>query len=208
MNARPPFLLRSVFPGSIWRMPKGLNQLYLTFDDGPHSDITAFVVDQLSIYNAKATFFCIGKNVAKSPDWIIRLRNQGHSVGNHTFNHENGWKTPVSKYLSSVEECDNLISSALFRPPYGRISPFQYVQIRRKYKTVFWDVLAQDYDTNLSAETCINRVLNSVRDGSIITFHDSEKAWPRLKIALPEVLKQLTLQGYIFKAIPESFDMN
>lgn len=205
MNRRPPFLLRSAFPGSIWRMPQGSRQLYLTFDDGPHNDITAFVADQLSIYNAKATFFCIGKNVAVSPQWIVRLRNQGHSVGNHTFNHENGWKTSTDMYLRSIEDCNNLIKSPLFRPPYGRVSPFQFVQIRRQYKTVFWDVLAKDYDANLSAETCIHRVLNSVRDGSIITFHDSEKAWPRLKIALPEVLKQLNLQGYNFKAIPESF---
>ncbi len=205
MGARPPFLLRSVFPGSIWRMPQGKRELFLTFDDGPHNDITAFVVDQLAQYNAKATFFCIGKNVLQAPEWLVKLRNDGHSIGNHTFSHENGWKTSTARYNQSVEDCNELVNSPLFRPPYGRISPLQYVHLRKKYRTVFWDVLARDYDKGLEPENCIERVLNSSRDGSIITFHDSEKAWPRLKKALPEVLKQLSLEGYSFKSIPESY---
>ncbi|MEX1189507.1 MAG: polysaccharide deacetylase family protein [Bacteroidia bacterium] len=205
MKARPPFLLRTAFPGSIWRMPQGKNQLYLTFDDGPHEDVTAFVADQLAKYDAKATFFCIGKNAKAHPEWLLKLRSAGHSLGNHTFNHENGWKTKRSTYLESVSDCHSLINSPLFRPPYGRITPLQFISLRNRYRTIFWDVLAADYEKSLSADDCVKRVLQATRDGSIITMHDSEKAWPRLKLALPIILNTLTSKGYSFKAIPESY---
>lgn len=207
MNTRPPFLLRSVFPGSVWRIPSGSKRLYLTFDDGPLPEVTSFVLDELDKVNAKATFFCIGKNAQAHPEFIKEIRMRGHSIGNHSFNHEKGWETKTSNYLNSVDACNEILKTPLFRPPYGKISPLQFVKLRRKYRFVFWDVLAYDYDERMTGTQCIDRVMKASRDGSIITMHDSKKAWPRLKVALPIILRQLTDLGFSFLAIPEKYNL-
>jgi peptidoglycan/xylan/chitin deacetylase (PgdA/CDA1 family) len=185
-------------------MPRGNNEVYLTFDDGPHPTITNFILEELRKVNAKATFFCIGKNAAANPQVLHQISKEGHTIGNHTFSHLNGWKSSFEAYKSDVQKCEDVFKSKLFRPPYGRMSLRQFFLIKRNYKVVLWDVLALDYRHELIAEDCINIVMANTRDGSIITFHDSEKAWPRLKIALPIILNQLISQGFSLKAIPDS----
>jgi peptidoglycan/xylan/chitin deacetylase (PgdA/CDA1 family) len=185
-------------------MPHGNKEVYLTFDDGPHPSITPFILEELKKVNAKATFFCIGKNAAANPEVLLQISKEGHSIGNHTFSHLNGWKSSFDTYKSDVQKCKDVFNSKLFRPPYGRMSLRQFFHIKRKYTVVLWDVLALDYCQELSAEDCINIVKNTARDGSIITFHDSEKAWSRLKIALPVILNHLINQGFSLKAIPDS----
>ena len=200
-----PWWLRLTFPkGLTWSLPTTQNHVYLTFDDGPHPEITPFVLDQLKQYNAKATFFCIGNNVKQFPGVYRQILEAGHQVGNHTMHHKNAWKTTEEEWLQDVKEAAAWIDSDLFRPPYGRIRSFPakiLQQAERPYRIIMWDVLSADFDTGITGADCINHVMKHTKPGSVIVFHDSEKAWPRLQVALPEVLRQLSAKGFIFKAI-------
>lgn len=153
--------------------------IYLTFDDGPHPVATPFVLDTLKKYNAKATFFCIGKNVAQHPDIYKRILLEGHTTGNHTHNHLNGSKNSNEEYIANIKEAKKYIDSNLFRPPYGRITGFQVKLLNRAFNIIMWDVLSADFDIHLSPEKCSRNVIKSAREGSIVVFHDSEKAFKR-----------------------------
>jgi peptidoglycan-N-acetylglucosamine deacetylase len=187
-------------------MPVGKQKiLYLTFDDGPHPVATPFVLDQLRKYDAHATFFCIGKNVQGYPQLYSRVLMDGHRTGNHTQNHLNGWKTDDTAYLQNVRDAAQHIDTDLFRPPYGRIRFRQAALLRGApffYKVIMWDVLSADFDVALSAEQCADSVKRNGRPGSIVVFHDSEKAFDRLREALPAVLDHFSRLGYRFESIP------
>ena len=198
---QPALLIRKLLPGSIWRMPGSGKTVYLTFDDGPTPGVTEHVLSMLAEHNAKATFFCIGNCVEKHPELFKKLLEDGHAIGNHTYSHTNGWKVSLNNYIEDVEKCNQIFQSKLFRPPYGKISPRQFLQLRKSYTIVMWDVLSMDYETRLNSETCLNNVLDHIRNGSIITFHDSLKAWPRLKEILPQILKELSTVGFTFSVI-------
>lgn len=177
--------------------------IYLTFDDGPHPVATPFVLEQLKAYNAKATFFCIGKNVAEYPFIYEQIIDEGHSVGNHTYNHLNGWKTKDADYISNVASAKKIIDSNLFRPPYGRATKFQLNLLKNNYGLVpvMWSVLSGDFDLNLSKEKCSDNVIKKTKSGDIVVFHDSEKALERMQYALPLMLQHFTSKGFSFKAI-------
>lgn len=199
-----PLWLQWLYPTLTWHKNRKEKYVYLTFDDGPVPVVTPFVLNTLKSFNVQATFFCIGDNVSKHPEIYNAVLASGHAVGNHTFNHLKGWKTPDTEYLSSIKKCASLVSSNLFRPPYGRIRKSQIRKLRLMYpatKIIMWDVLSGDFDTNISGEKCVQNVLKSTTNGSIIVFHDSEKAFPRLEYALPIVLKTLQSQGYRFKML-------
>jgi peptidoglycan/xylan/chitin deacetylase (PgdA/CDA1 family) len=198
---QPALLIRKLLPGSIWRMPGSGKTVYLTFDDGPTPGVTEQVLSMLAEVEAKATFFCIGNCVEKHPELFDELLTDGHAVGNHTYSHHNGWKVSLNNYMEDVDKCNQIFKSKLFRPPYGKLSPRQFIHLRKSYTIVMWDVLSMDYDIRLSSETCLNNVLHHVRNGSVITFHDSLKAWPRLKEILPLILKELSIQGFTFSVI-------
>ena len=200
-----PKILRLFYPSFLWEMPKGEKKLYLTFDDGPHPTITPQVLEILKKFNAKATFFCIGNNVNKYKETFELIKKEGHSVGNHTFNHERGWKTKTSDYIKSVKEADALIQSPLFRPPHGRIKSSQIRAIKnlrisksQNLKIVAWTVISYDWDKSLSPEDCFNNVIKNSDDGSIIVFHDSEKAVDNMIPALTKVLEYYTDKGFTF----------
>lgn len=177
-------------------------KIYLSFDDGPHPEITPWVLDQLKIWNAKATFFCIGKNVAAYPDIYQRILMEGHRTGNHTMNHLNGWKTNTADYFNNILEAEKYIDSKLFRPPYGKLTRFQGKALREAgYKIIMWSLLSADFDTRLNPSDCWELVEKNYRPGSILVFHDSEKAWPRLKVVLPKLLKQASRVGYTFETL-------
>lgn len=190
-------------PSMVWKMPVKDKKLFLTFDDGPHETATPFVLDQLKQYGAKATFFCIGKNVKAYPGIYKRILDEGHSVGNHTFNHLNGWKIKNKQYVSDIAEAAKYIDSHLLRPPYGKISPFVAKMLTNKlqYKIIMWHVLSGDFDEKLSPEKCAENVLIYSKAGSVIVFHDSTKAWIRMSYALPKTLEYFKGQGYEFRAI-------
>lgn len=201
---KTPWWLRALYPGFTWRLPSKEKVLYLTFDDGPHETATPFVLDQLKQYDAKASFFCIGKNVMAHAGIYERILQEGHAVGNHTQQHLNGWKTKDDLYLADIREASLFIRSGLFRPPYGRIKRSQYRKLLAadpSFKIIMWSVLSGDFDTNLTPEACLAYVLYHSRPGSIIVFHDSTKAWERMQYALPRVLAHFSKEGYVFKSI-------
>jgi len=203
---KTPWFARKIFSSYIWSLPAGNNEVYLTFDDGPHPTITPWVLEELEKYDAKATFFCIGNNVERYPDVYKRILEEGHATGNHTFHHLNGWKNEDEKYIEDISMASQLIKSNLFRPPYGRIKNSQAKKISDVLKTndaqiIMWDVLSADFDLSFTKEQCLNNVLQNVSPGSIIVFHDSEKAFRNLEYALPETLKSLNNEGYSFKKI-------
>jgi peptidoglycan-N-acetylglucosamine deacetylase len=206
---KTPWWLKKLYRRCIWDLPVKDKVLYLTFDDGPHPEITPFVLNTLKQYNAKATFFCIGKNIALYPDVYRSVLEAGHRTGNHTYNHVNGWKATDEHYLKNILEAGKYIDSNLFRPPYGKITRFQVkllTGIRNSpmnshFNVIMWDVLSGDFDTKLSGAACTRHVTKNARPGSLVVFHDSEKAFPRLKEALPATLAYFSEKGYRFEAI-------
>lgn len=201
---KTPWWLRQLYPAWTWRIRDGEKTLYLTFDDGPHETATPFVLDQLKQYGARATFFCIGKNVAAYPEIYQRILAKGHAVGNHTQNHANGWKVTDQAYVKEVQEAAELIGSNLFRPPYGRLKRSQHKKLlvqNPRLQTIMWDVLSGDFDTDLTPEACLGYVLYHSKPGSIVVFHDSTKAWSRMQYALPRVLAHFSKAGYRFAAL-------
>ena len=211
-------IIKMLFSNFIWDIPNKENKIYLTFDDGPTPEITNWVLNQLEQYNAKATFFCIGKNIAAHPEIFNRIIQKGHSTGNHTYNHLNGWKTTTDEYLENLKLCETAISnqkseinpeasglkSKIFRPPYGKIKSAQAKKLRQKgYKIIMWDVLSADFDPKISKEECLNNVLSNTVSGSIIVFHDSVKAFNNLEYVLPKVLRHLAENHFSFEVIPD-----
>jgi peptidoglycan/xylan/chitin deacetylase (PgdA/CDA1 family) len=192
-----------MYKNRIWEVETKEKQLFLTFDDGPHPSHSLFVLDELKKYNAKATFFCIGKNVAAYPDVYKRIIEDGHKVGNHTQDHLNAWKTPNDVYLKNVTQASNYIHSDLFRPPYGKINSFLVKQLTNLYqlKTVMWSVLSYDFDQTISSERCLQNVLLNSKAGSVIVFHDSEKASVHMRYALPKVLSFFAEKGFSFERL-------
>jgi peptidoglycan-N-acetylglucosamine deacetylase len=205
--------IKSIFSNYIWDIPNNDNKIYLTFDDGPTPEITKWVLQELEKYHAKATFFCIGNNIEKFPDIFSKILNEGHSIGNHTFNHLNGWETSTEEYLKNSIQCSVISNQAqnckpntehykLFRPPYGKIKASQAKKLRQLgYKIIMWDVLSADFDTLISKEKCLENVLKNAKSGSIIVFHDSLKAFPNLEYTLPKTLKILKEKGFIFETL-------
>lgn len=193
-----------MFPTRLWKIEREAKDIYLTFDDGPHPEITPQVLDLLKEYNAKATFFCVGENVKEYPGIFSRIISEGHKVGNHTMHHLNGSKIKDDVYLGDILEAKQYIDTDLFRPPYGKLSSFQAQQLAQplyKLKVVMWSVLSGDFDKKLSLEKCLNNVTLKSGPGDIVVFHDSEKAKKNLLYALPKVLDYFTQKGYSFKAI-------
>jgi peptidoglycan-N-acetylglucosamine deacetylase len=200
---KTPWWLKRIYPSYTWSLDTKTKMIWLTFDDGPHPVATPFVLDELKKNEAKATFFCIGKNVVGFPDIYQRILDEGHGIGNHTQHHLNGWKTKDKLYLEDIAEAAKHIDSSLFRPPYGRITSFQAKHIskavrKEKARIVMWDVLSADFDESLSPQRCIENVILNTVKGSIVVFHDSEKAFPRLRHSLPEILAFFKQEGYQF----------
>lgn len=196
-----PAFFRMFYPSLIWKMPSEGKKLYLTFDDGPHPIITPRVLSLLNKYDAKATFFCIGKNVEAHKDIFNMIKEEGHSVGNHTFNHNKGWDTNTNDYVESVERSNELIQSDLLRPPHGRIKFSQIRRLKKKYRIVAWSVISYDWDRTLSHEECYKNVIKNAKSGSIIVFHDSVKAVGKMLPVLEKVLEYYTNKGFSFEKL-------
>ncbi|MEL0455480.1 polysaccharide deacetylase family protein [Flavobacteriaceae bacterium SZ-1-7] len=207
---KTPLVAKKMFPNYIWDVPSTEKVIYLTFDDGPTPEITNWTLKTLKTHSAKATFFCIGNNIEKHPDIFLNILEEGHIIGNHTFNHVKGWKTKTEDYLAEVDNAQKIIESHksstvnLFRPPYGQITPKQGKKlIEVGYKIIMWDVLSFDWDKSVMPETCLNNVIDKTVNGSIIVFHDSIKASKNMQYALPKVLDYFSEKGYRFKTLEE-----
>lgn len=204
-----PRLLHWLYPGMLWHRPRNQPLLYLTFDDGPIPEVTPAVLDILSQWNARATFFCVGDNIRKHPVLAQQLVDGGHRLGNHTFHHLKGSRTDTTAYLQNVADCQQILKPyitdsaevPLFRPPYGRFTAAQRRQLQRMYTLVMWDVLSADFDPKLSAEKCLRKSIYYTRPGSIVVFHDSLKAWKKLQWVLPRYLQHFHQKGFAFEAL-------
>lgn len=200
--------IKKMFSSFVWDVPGRAKTVYLTFDDGPIPQITPWVLQVLKQHNIKATFFCIGDNIKKYPETFKQVVNDGHIIGNHTFNHLNGWNTNNDTYLANFEQCENAILSGygkdvkLFRPPYGKIKTAQAKAIKKLgYKIIMWDVLSADFDQTITPQQCLQNVINNTTPGSIIIFHDSIKASDNLRYALPQAVAYLKDMGYSFEVL-------
>lgn len=203
---KTPWWLKKIYSSYTWSIDTKKKTIFLSFDDGPHPEVTPFVLEELKKYNAKACFFCIGKNVEQFPDVYRKIIEDGHTVGNHTYHHLNGWKTKNDIYLADVNQAATFIDSDLFRPPYGRITLFQSRNIKQALKKpaariIMWDVISGDFDNDITDEDCLQNVILNAVSGSIVVFHDSEKAKNKLRYSLPLVLDFFSKKGFEFEAI-------
>ncbi len=205
---KTPRLIKFLFKNRTWSFTKKEKTLYLTFDDGPTPEITEWTLLQLQKYNAKATFFCVGKNIDKHYKIYHKIIKNEHSIGNHTYNHLNDSKTEAQAYIDNIEKAEKTINKSkqqslkLFRPPYGRLKYSQSIKIRKQgHKIIMWDVLSADFDTSISKEKCLENVIRNTENGSIILFHDSNKAAKNLQFVLPKILEYYTVKGFTFKSI-------
>lgn len=201
MFAKSPAILKLLYPSLLWDISTDKKEIFLTFDDGPNPEITPWVLDCLKKYNAKATFFCVGENVCKYPDTQKKILEEGHSVGNHTYNHLKGWETNNNVYFQNIQKAKEYINSNLFRPPYGRIGPLQIKSIKKEYSIIMWSVLTYDFDNNISPEKCYKNSIELTKKGSIVVFHDSLKASKNLKYALPKFLAHFSNKGFTFSKL-------
>jgi peptidoglycan-N-acetylglucosamine deacetylase len=216
-----PTILKKAFPNLVWELPAKNKSIYLTFDDGPTPEITAWTLDILKQFDAKATFFCIGKNIEEHPEIFSKIITNGHAIGNHTYNHLKGWKTKTKNYLENVNKAQEVIARHLihskfqipinlksqirnlFRPPYGQIRPKQIKKLSQQgYNIIMWSVLSIDYDNTLPKEKCLKNIIENTSSGDIVVFHDSIKASKNMQYALPKVLEYFSKKGYVFKRIP------
>jgi|SRR3954470_3129173 len=197
-SVRPPYVLRKLYTGGVWRMSKEEKKIYLTFDDGPIPEITPWVLDVLKANAVPATFFCVGENVKNHTAIYQRILKENHAVGNHTHSHVNGWKTTLPAYMENVQECATYVDTKLFRPPYGRIRKKQQRAVAERFTIIMWDVLSKDYDEKTSPEECFKNVSSHVRNGSIIVFHDSMKAKKNMQYALPRFIDFAKKNGFEF----------
>lgn len=232
--AKTPKIIQNVFSDFTWRIATNKKEIYLTFDDGPIPEITNWVLQTLDKFNAKATFFCVGDNVKKHPNAFQSILDRNHSIGNHTFNHLNGWRTNTDRYIENVIQSEEIFRSTfrdlnvgkrrknkeersdqstnnqqpttkLFRPPYGKIRPSQRKILQKKgYQIIMWEVLSGDFDPNVSKEKCLQNVIKNTNNGSIIVLHDSKKAFDKLQYVLPKILEYFTKKGFKFKVFPAS----
>lgn len=200
---KTPNWIKRCFPALVWEGPKKEKVVYLTFDDGPTPEITDWVLDQLAAFDFCATFFLIGANVKQYPAIAQKIVSKGHAIGNHTFNHWNGWRYATSDYVANTIRCEKEIASALgvntalFRPPYGKIKPRQWEQLKASgYTIVMWDILTYDWDNTKTADFCLKTITKNIQPGSIVVFHDSKKAFDNLKEVLPKALEYLSKNGY------------
>jgi peptidoglycan-N-acetylglucosamine deacetylase len=186
---KPPHIARCFFKDAIWNFPREKGKFFLTFDDGP-SEITPAILDILKQYNIKAVFFCVGKQIEKFPDHFKNIITEGHAVGNHSYSHLNGWRTKTKAYLDDVAKAEILVSSKLFRPPFGKITLRQFHQLKKKYSLVFWELMSYDFDPRLSVEDLFINLRKNISDGSVIVFHDFQAAFPRNIECLKKLFKE------------------
>jgi len=213
---KTPKVASLLFSEALWKINTSEKKIYLTFDDGPITEVTTWVLAELEKYQAHATFFCIGKNVAANPEIFQQILAKGHSIGNHTYDHLNGWQTDNESYLENIGKCDLELTvdsskltnsqlptpnSQLFRPPYGKLTLSQYNVIKKRYKLVMWDVLSFDFDLKISKEEVLKNVLENAENGSIVLFHDSLRAKEKVQYALPKVLEYFSEKGFTFERL-------
>lgn len=201
---KTPALIIKLFPGILWRVETINKEIFLTFDDGPIPEVTPWVLDQLKVFGAKATFFMVGDNIIKHKDIYQQVIAHGHGIGNHTLNHLNGWQTDTKEYLDNITKSEQLVETKgakLFRPPYGKLKWAQYQVLKLDYKIIMWDVLSGDFFKKIKQEDCLEKCVKNTSPGSVVVFHDSKKTFDKLKYVFPRYLEHFSELGYTFKSL-------
>lgn len=198
---KSPRLFDIFYPQLIWRIAGTEKKIYLTFDDGPDESVTPELLNILEQYNAKATFFCVGKKVDKLPQIVKQITAAGHSIGNHTYHHLKGKNVGTKSYMEDISACDFLLNSSLFRPPYGSIKQKQIKRLKEQYKIYMWTVLPGDFDQNVSKEKCLHRSIKHTKKGTIIVYHDNEKSRDKVLFTVPKYIEHFQKLGYTFEAL-------
>lgn len=196
-----PYWLKKIFPQLIWEIPGTEKTVYLTFDDGPTPGVTPRVLDYLFQYQAQATFFCLGSNMEQYPLLSGQIRSNGHTIGNHGYRHLSGFTTTARTYYENFLKGALTTNSKLFRPPYGRITPWQIHALKKHCQIVMWSIMSMDFSSNTTAMQCLTNVKNNIYPGAIIVFHDTVQAGETLLQVLPLLLTWLNHHGYKTKAI-------
>lgn len=196
-----PSWIQFIFPSILWRVDTDKKEVFLTFDDGPTPEVTQWIMELLKKFDAKASFFCLGKSIKEYPEIVAVLVKEGHQIGNHTFTHLNAQKVAYSDYLEEIKSTEKLISNKLFRPPYGKLTFQSFFKLKKKYRIVLWDIMSYDFDANQDTKEVLIKLKKSTKKGSIIVFHDNIKSFERLKIILPEYLQWLYEENYSFNKI-------
>jgi peptidoglycan/xylan/chitin deacetylase (PgdA/CDA1 family) len=197
----PPFWVKWIYPQAKWSFPRHRGELHFTFDDGPHPETTPVILEILQQYNAKATFFCLGKNAEQYPDLLDLIRQHGHTVGNHGYEHWSALKTCNHLIIKNFIKGKEKTQAQLFRPPYGFLLPWQYLKIKKQSRIILWDIMPYDFDSNTSTKDCINTILRKAKDGSVIVLHENDKAKTKCINTLQATLKHFTQLGYKFTSL-------
>ncbi|WP_245652256.1 polysaccharide deacetylase family protein [Rufibacter tibetensis] len=198
-----------LFPKVWWKRPVQDKTIFLTFDDGPIPEVTPFLLEQLALYRAKATFFCVGENLIRYPEIAKKVATEGHRLANHTHQHVKAWKTPPQDYLRQVEQCQAALEQIgagnnqvkLFRPPHGQITRAHLKLLQPDYQVVMWSMLTYDFDVTLPPQTCLEKAVTGIKPGAVVVMHDSLKADQNLRYVLPRLLRHFSEQGYSFKTL-------
>jgi len=200
---KTPLIVKLLYQNRTWMIRNTDKKIFITFDDGPEPEVTPFILEILNRYNAKATFFCLGKKVLRNQTLVEKIRENSHTIGNHSFHHSAGNKISVFEFIQEIEKCNALIHSKYYRPPYGKINRRQIRAIKEQYKIILWDVLPGDFDHRISKEKCLSRSINNTKSGSIIVFHDNLKSKEKVLYVLPHYLEHFSKLGYTFEALSE-----
>ena len=194
MRIKPGKILKWLYPDVVWSIDDK-EGIYLTFDDGPTPGVTEWILHTLDRYDAKATFFVLGKNVELYPDLYQMILDKGHKIGNHTYSHQKGWAMSTERYIEDVDLAGDMLHTELFRPPYARITRTQLQQIAQRYRIVMWNVLSRDYNRHLSPKKCLRETIRGLRGGDIISLHDSAKSFKNTSYVLPALLRKAREMG-------------
>ena len=199
MFVKTPKFIQKLFPSITWRKENAQNNIWLTFDDGPHPEVTPFILNVLKEEQVKATFFLVGEQMEKHPELLNQIISEGHIVANHSYSHKNGWLSNNSTYFNDIEKCQKLIpENKLYRPPYGKISPLQISHLKKNYKIILWDVLSWDFSLYNTPKKVKESVLKNTVSGSIIVFHNNKKSFKNLQPILNETIQELKQKGFSF----------
>ena len=202
MFVKPPKIVRLFYPNLVWKKETLTKKLWLTFDDGPHPDVTPWILTVLNTAQVKATFFLVGSQMEKFPELVNAIKKAGHLIANHSYSHKNGWVTDNNTYFQDIERCQKLMpENNLYRPPYGKLCCTQIQKLKKKYQLILWDILSMDFSKTITKSRIKNNVLNNVENGSIIVFHNNQKSFNNLKPVLMETISELKSKGYTFSTI-------
>ena len=199
---KTPRAVQKLFPSLIWKINCSRKEVFITFDDGPTPEFTQWILNLLNGLNIKSTFFCVGEKAKRYPNLISEILKKGHSIGNHTYSHKNGWFSTVDSYLKEIEKCSDFVNKTnLFRPPYGKIYPWQIKKIIKNYKIIMWDILSFDFKKDQTSEKFQKNILDNIERGSIIVFHDNKNSEKILKENLEDVLREIRKKGFSFSTL-------